>query len=523
MFGQVIRRGLTALAVLTSTGSFAQAKDQLVLAIQGEAEQGYDPTLGWGELGHPLFQSTLLMRDADLATQPDLAKTWKLSPDLKTWTVTIRDDVKFSDGSRLTARDVAFTFQQAARSGGMADLSILEAAQASDDVTVTFRLKAPWVTFQESFYTLGIVPERGYGESYARNPIGSGPYRLLRWDRGQQLIVELNPHYYGPKPQFRRLTFLFTGEDASFAAAQAKQVDIVAVPPSLGNKVPPQMQRVVARTVDNRGLMFPMRRDEGVRNGNAPIGNNVTSDLAIRRAINAALNRKGLVDTVIAGFGTSATGPADGLPWSNPDAVIPDNDPATAQRLLEEAGWKLGADGVRSKDGTRAEFSILYFATDSARQMLAIAVADQLRKIGIAATPMGKSSDEVRRLTHSNVVLYGWGSHNPLEVYHLYRSKLAGSGYYNTGYYANPTVDAHLEAAQASSSLEVSWPAWKAAAFDGTTGYGMKGDAAWAWLVNLDHVYFVDKCLDVGKLQIEPHGHGWPITAGLSNWRWTCP
>jgi peptide/nickel transport system substrate-binding protein len=51
----------------------------------------------------------------------------------------------------------------------------------------------------------------------------------------------------------------------------------------------------------------------------------------------------------------------------------------------------------------------------------------------------------------------------------------------------------------------------------------MRGDAAWAWLVNLDHVYFVDSCLNTGRLQVEPHGHGWPITAGILNWRWTCP
>jgi peptide/nickel transport system substrate-binding protein len=51
----------------------------------------------------------------------------------------------------------------------------------------------------------------------------------------------------------------------------------------------------------------------------------------------------------------------------------------------------------------------------------------------------------------------------------------------------------------------------------------MRGDATWAWLVNLDHVYFVNSCLDVGRLQTEPHGHGWPITAGILNWRWVCP
>jgi peptide/nickel transport system substrate-binding protein len=62
---------------------------------------------------------------------------------------------------------------------------------------------------------------------------------------------------------------------------------------------------------------------------------------------------------------------------------------------------------------------------------------------------------------------------------------------------------------------------WRAAQVDGDDG-GFTRDFPWAWLVNLDHTYFVDECLDLGKLQTEPHGHGWPITAGVASWRWTC-
>jgi peptide/nickel transport system substrate-binding protein len=275
------------------------------------------------------------------------------------------------------------------------------------------------------------------------------------------------------------------------------------------------MTRVIARTVDNRGLMFPMK--------SGPAGNDVTADLAIRRAVNVALDRKLLVAQVAAGFATPATGPADGLPWSNPDATLPDADPAAAEALLDAAGWSKGSDGVRRKGALKAEFPLVYFSTDSTRQMLAIAVADQLRRIGIVAQPAGKSSEEVRRLMHSSAVLFGWGSHNPIEVYYLHHSSLSGTGFYNAGFYANATVDAHLDRAQSASSLEESYAAWRAAAWDGTTGYGMRGDAAWAWLVNLDHVYLVRSCLDTGKRQIEPHGHGWPVTSNILDWRWTCP
>ena len=64
---------------------------------------------------------------------------------------------------------------------------------------------------------------------------------------------------------------------------------------------------------------------------------------------------------------------------------------------------------------------------------------------------------------------------------------------------------------------------WKAAQLDGKgAGFTAKADAAWAWLVNLDHTYYVDDCLDVHQTQVEPHGHGFPITAGITSWTWSC-
>ena len=89
--------GVSALC-LTGPQVLAAGKSELILAIGGEPDTGYDPLFGWGRYGHPLFQSTLLVRDADLATKPDLASEWTLSDDKLTWTISIRDEVKFSDG-----------------------------------------------------------------------------------------------------------------------------------------------------------------------------------------------------------------------------------------------------------------------------------------------------------------------------------------------------------------------------------------------------------------------------------------
>ncbi|WP_324244644.1 ABC transporter substrate-binding protein [Pseudonocardia sp.] len=503
----------------------AAPPDELRLAIGGESEEGYDPTLGWGRYGSPLFQSTLLTRDADLNVVPDLATNYSVSEDGLVWTVDIRTDARFTDGTPVTARDVAYTFSTAARSGGLTDVTALQEAVAVDDDTVELRLTAPQSTFVNRLVSLGIVPEHAHGPDYARNPIGSGPFRFVQWDPGQQLIVERNDDYYGQLPAFRRVVFLFTDEDATVAAATAGQVDVAAVPSSLATATIPGMRLEAVTSVDNRGISFPTVPDTGRTDADGrPIGNDVTSDLAIRQAVNWAVDRQALVDGVLAGYGSPATGPVDGLPWYEPASAIPGNDPARAASILDAAGWvDSDGDGVRERNGVRAAFTLLYRAEDSLRQGLALAVADMVRPVGIDITVSGVSWDAITNRLHADAVVFGWGSHDPTEMYNLYSSRQAGIEFWNPGYYSNPTVDAHLDAAMAATDPEVANRHWRAAQADENgVGFGPAGDAAWAWLVNLQHTYYVDECLDIGRPQIEPHGHGWPITAGITGWRWTC-
>ena len=115
------------------------------------------------------------------------------------------------------------------------DLNVLEKVETIDEYTVKFTLKKPQSTFINSLVETGIVPKHAYGEDYAENPIGSGPYQLVQWDKGQQLIVKANPEYYDKKPYFQKITFLFLSEDATFAAAQAGEVDVAAIPAHLAN------------------------------------------------------------------------------------------------------------------------------------------------------------------------------------------------------------------------------------------------------------------------------------------------
>ncbi|MFP4325688.1 MAG: ABC transporter substrate-binding protein [Desulfonatronovibrio sp.] len=500
-------------------------KDTLVLAVGGENAEGYDPLLGWGSYGNPLFQSTLLKRDADLNIVPDLAKSWELSEDRIVWTVTIRDDIKFSDGTALTAKDVAFTFNKGLETGGKIDLSPLKKAEAIDKTTIKLTLAQPDITFIHHLITLGIVPEKLYGPEYGRNPVGSGPYKLVRWDEGQQMVVEANELYYGKQPEIKRLVFLFSEEDAALAAAKARKVDVLGVPSSLAGQDIPAMRLHVVKSVDNRGLMFPTvpNKDKTTPKG-VPIGNDVTADAAIRKAVNYAIHRQALVEGVLNGYGRPAFGVVDDLPWDNPQIRFKDNDLEKAGKILDAAEWvDADGDGIREKEGLKAEFTIVYNAKDSLRQGLALAVSDMLKPVGINAIPKGENWDRIKtQLTHTHVVVYGFGDHSPLEMYKLYHTPGPEPMYWNAGFYSNPVVDKHLENARAAETFEASIPHWQKAQWDGETGFTVPGDAAWAWMVNLDHTYFVNKCLDVGKSQMEPHGHGWPITANINEWTWTC-
>lgn len=498
--------------------------EQIVLTIGGESEDGYDPTLGWGRYGSPLFQSTLLRRDDNLNIVNDLATDYTVSEDGLIWTVTIRDDAVLSDGEPLTAADVAYTFNKAAESGGLTDVTVLDTAVATDDTTVELRLKQPQSTFVNRLITLGIVPEHAHGPEYARNPIGSGPYQLVQWDEGQQLIVEANPKYYGDAPGIKRLVFLFVEEDGAFAAAKAGQSQVASVPPSLAVQTIDGMTMYDVTSVDNRGLMFPYEPATGRTTPNgAPIGNDVTADLAIRQAVNFAIDRQALVDGVLEGYGSPAYGPVSGLAWEEPEANIADADPERAKEILAAGGWAdANGDGVLEKGDLKAEFTILYPASDSTRQALALSAAEMLKPIGIQANVEGKSWDEITPAMHSNVVVFGWGSHDQTEMYNLYHSQAAQGDFFNAGYYANSAIDTTLDLAMGAPSEAEAIAFWQAAQWDGDQGFTAQGDAAWAWLVNLDHTYFVSDCLDIGQPQVEPHGHGWPITANIAEWTWTC-
>ena len=143
------------------------------------------------------------------------------------------------------------------------------------------------------------------------------------------------------------------------------------------------MKLWVRPSVENRGIVFPTTPAGKKDAQGYPIGNDVTADVAIRRAINYAINRQLLADQIMEGHAIPAYTGVQGLPWNNPDSTIKDGDIKKANQILEQAGWKLNSAGVREKNGVPAKITLWYASGDTTRRDLAQAVRSMLRPIGI--------------------------------------------------------------------------------------------------------------------------------------------
>ena len=508
----------------TVTEQNGEERTSVVIAMgpTSEPEAGFDPAYGWGAGEHvhePLIQSTLTVTNTDLTIGYDLATGYSVSEDGLTWTVTIRDDVSFTDGEPLTAEDVAFTYNTVKEASSVNDFTMLDSAEAVDDTTVVFHMNRPFSIWPYTMAVGGIVPEHAYdSETYGADPIGSGRYILKQWDRGQQVILEANPDYYGEAQKMQRVTILFMEEDAAFLAAQAGEVDAAYTSATYSDQTIDGFHLDSYASVDNRGFNLPAvpsGTDEEGRTG----GNDLTSDVLVRRAINIGVDRQEMIDNVLNGYGTPAYSICDQMPWYNEASEV-EYDPEAAAELLDEAGWTMGDDGIREKDGVKAELNLLYATGDSVRQALAADFADHLGKLGISCTIEGVGWDTAYDRALSEPLIWGWGAHTPMELYNIYHTaEDSGSAEYSP--YSNASVDAYMDQALSVNDLEESYELWQKAQWDGTTGVTQEGDIPWVWLVNIDHLYWVRDGLQIAEQKIHPHGHGWSFVNNVDQWTWS--
>ena len=504
--------------------SSTSGKDSVIIAMDVESEPaaGFDPIMGWaaGEHTHdPLFQSTLLVTKDDLTIDCDLATEYTVAANGLTWTFKIRSDVKFTDSVLLTAKDVAFTYNNAMKQATETDLSMLDSVEAIDDTTAVFHLNTPYSAFAYIAAVVGIVPEHAYdAATYGQKPIGSGRYILKQWDKGEQVILEANPDYYGEEAKIKKVTIVFMSEDASYAAAKGGQVDVAYTGPAYTVNPISGYDILSFDSVDVRGINLPClpagnRTAADATGATFPAGNDVTSNRAVRQAIACAIDREALVKDVLYGYGSVAYSDCIGEPWEN-EAMKVAYDPARAKSILEADGWTLNADGIYEKNGLKAEFDLLYIASNSARTGIAMAVAEMLKAVGIQVNPVGSSWDQITSLYYETPHVFGAGMHSPAGlISHYYSGKNGAS-------YSNPSVDQYIRQALATPSVEDSYEYWERAQWDGTTGVTPAADSPWVWLVEVKHIYFTRENLHVVDNKIHPHGYGWTIANNVDQWYW---
>lgn len=498
-------------------------KEDLVLAV-GKVDGGqFDPKKGWGMTQIRLTHSSLLIIDSELNFIGDLAISYSISEDALTWTFPLRDDAKFSNGEQVTAEDVKFTYEMLKEDGIKFDLTFMKKIEAAEGNTIVITLHEPRSTFVSQLTEIGIVPKAHYDDNYSKKPIGSGPYKVVQYNDGQQVIMEYNPYWYGNKPQFKKLTFLLLAEDASLAAAKAGEADIVYVPPTFADQKVNGMTLRSYESIDSRGVMLPTvpSGGKGMTNGKeVNIGNDVTSDLAIRKALNIGLDRQKLLDVALNGYGQKAYCLCDNMPWFNEKTVVKDGDITAAKKTLADGGWVTGKDGIVERNGRRAEFDMYFSSSDQLRSDLALAIADQAKEFGIKINTVGATWDEIYLKGKTSAVVWGGGRHHPHQLYSMNSSLRMNKGIDNMANYQNPKVDEYLNKALTATTLEEANTYWKLAQWDGETGFSGIGDAPIVWLVRVDHLYLANEKLNLGKQPVHSHGHEWALFGNVTEWTW---
>ena len=487
-----------------------------------EPKAGFSPLVGWG-CGHqnynPLVQSCLFKTDKNGTIVPDLATNYTISNDGKTWTVHVRDDVKFSDNSTFDAEDVAFTFNTAKSTESELDLTNIANVTATDAKTVEFNLVEPRSTFIYDLRYVGIVPSDSYdNNTYGEKPIGTGPYVLDHWDKGQQAIFKVNDNYYGDKPYFTQITLLFPEEATWLELAKSGDVDVVPVATSALNQTVDGYQFVEKSAGRAQGISFPYLKDNGESwNGTYKIGNNVTSDKAIRQALNVGVNRQKMCDDIFHGHATPEYTGVDTRAYVNPAAKVNDSNVDEAKQILKDGGWEdTNGDGIVEKDGVKASFDLYYPPDYLDRQSLATVFAEQAKEIGIEVNLVGADWDTIYANMYSSAAVMQQTSPDPYKsIYQQYHSKEADGFYMNPGLYNNTDSDKLMDDAMHSSDLNAANTLWSQSAFVNGGGWGPAGDAPFAWLVNYDYNYFIKNGIDIGE---QPDGLGNDILINICEW-----
>jgi ABC-type transport system substrate-binding protein len=390
---------LAALALLSPALSWAQPAPPNTLVVLREIDaDNYDPARTTSQSAgfvDYMMADTLVSMDWDQHTiKPGLAESWTVSPDGKLYTFKLRHGVTFCDGKPMTAKDVIYSVNRwidpATRSPSKWRAGPIKELRAPDDYTLEYELKEPFseLLTQMTMYFGSVVDQATVEKLGANFGVqgfnGTGPFCWVSWTPRADVVLRRHegyvwgpPIFKNPAPQVDRVIWRVIPDDNTrMAALQSGQGDVTQYIPYFQLDALKHMPNVHLSNQPNYFWDYFL----GFK-----IDKPVVDEAVLRRAMVMAVNRAAIAKAVFFGAGD----PADS--YINPAALdydskskpmLPGFDPAAARKLLDDNGWKAGADGIREKDGVRASFT-LYGISDMSWNRATEAMQADLRRVGI--------------------------------------------------------------------------------------------------------------------------------------------
>ncbi|MFL5606149.1 MAG: peptide ABC transporter substrate-binding protein [Gemmatimonadaceae bacterium] len=460
----------------------------------------------------------------DKGYKPQLAERWEWSKDSLSIAFHLNPRARWHDGVPVRASDVRYslnlTKDPAVGSPAQPLIGNVDSVSVRDSLTAVawFKRRTP-EQFYDLVYQVPIVPEHILGNTpnaqiktseVARRGIGSGRFRLARWDAGQRLELVADTANYRGRPKLDRIVYApnpdFNSAVTRFFAGDADMFEQLR---------PEQLARMKSDTV-RRAIRYPtfqyvyfMFNFVDPKQPTRP--HPIFSDRAVRRALSMAVDRRAMLRNVFDTLGQPLYGPFP-RSISVADTTVPQlqYDTARARALLDSAGWVLGADGVRAKNGRRLEFAISTPSSSATRHQYALLLQDAFRQIGAAA----KIDEADAAATNAKLTSHGFDAQlvnfatDPSVGGFKQSWSTAGMSKDGANYaaYSNPAVDALLDSATTSFD-----PAR-------TKSYARRAfetiieDAPAIWLYEPPTVMGVDKRIHTGKMRADGY---W---SGLADW-----
>ena len=398
--------------------------------------------------------NSLIKYDEKLNHAPELAKKWVISPDQKTITFTLKDNLVWADGTPLTSEDVLFTWQLVTdpntRTPYASDYLLVKKASAPDKNTFEVTYEETYAPAIDTWASLHILPKHLLKDEdinntyFSRKPTGSSYYQLNKWVSGQQVSLKSNTNSSQGLPQIEQLISRIIPDTSSqFLELTADNIDLMSINPI-------QYQRV-----------FPARKDmlekinlyKELGNGYTYLGFNLKkapfNDVNVRQAINYAIDKDEVIKGVLLGLGEPIASPyKPGTRWNNPNLQPYPYSPKKALGLLKKAGYEKNEDGYFEKNGKVLAFEILT-NQNKQREMTAVLVQRRLKEIGIEVTirvlEWASFINQYIRTGDFNAVVLGWSLSLDPDQFNIWHSSQQGPGQFNFIGYENSQVDKLLE------------------------------------------------------------------------------